>query len=63
MLDNHTYNLVKQFTQEHKSLWRIKNAYIKDAQGCEACGTFWNKMTSDKEEHIEELKALIKEHL
>jgi len=40
MLDNHIYNLLLQATEEHKSLWRIKNEYKKDAGNCEVCRMF-----------------------
>jgi len=63
MLDNHTYNLLLQLTQENKSLWRIKNEYMKDAGECKECQKFWQKMEKDKEAHVEELTALVKKHL
>lgn len=63
MLDNHVYNLMAQLVEEHKSLWRIKNMYLKDAENCESCKNFWGKMVNDKESHIEELTELIKQHL
>ena len=63
MLENHLYNLMLQMTEEHKSLWRIKKHYKEDAQGCEECLVFWNKLEKDKEEHIKELTELIKKHL
>ncbi|MBU3925718.1 hypothetical protein KJ763_00920 [Patescibacteria group bacterium] len=63
MLENHIYNLMLQLTQEHKSLWRIKNHYLKDSQECAECQNFWNKMAEDKENHVNELKELIKKHL
>lgn len=63
MMDNHTYNLMLQMVQEHKSLWRIKNQYLKDAASCSACQAFWKKMQKDKEDHIKELEGLLKSHL
>jgi len=63
MLENHTYNLMKQLVQENKSLWRIKNDYKKDAGTCVECSTFWKKMEKDKEDHVAELTGLIKKHL
>jgi hypothetical protein len=63
MQSNHVYNLMKQFVQEHKSLWRIKRNYIKEARGHNDAVAFWKKMEKDKEEHVRELKALIKKHL
>ena len=63
MLDNELYNLMAQIVEENKSLWRIKNMYLGEAQGCGECGSFWEKMKEDKEQHITELKELITEHL
>ncbi|RJQ13914.1 hypothetical protein C4553_02060 [Candidatus Parcubacteria bacterium] len=62
-MDNHIYNLMLQIVQEHKSLWRIKNHYSKDAGSCMECQNFWKKMEKDKADHINELEALIKEHM
>ena len=63
MFDNHTYNLMNQLIQEHKSLWRIKNEYMKDSGDCESCKKMWDDLIEDKEEHIEELTELIKGHM
>ncbi|MCI0532722.1 hypothetical protein L0Y49_00720 [bacterium] len=63
MLDNNLYNLLLQITQENKSLWRIKNKYIADAEGDEASLAFWRKMQADKEDHVNELLGLIKDSL
>lgn len=63
MLDNHVYNIMLQLVQEHKSLWRIKNEYKKDADSCAECKVFWEKMEKDKENHIQELTGIIKNHL
>jgi hypothetical protein len=63
MLNNHTYNLLLQLTQENKSLWRIKNEYQKDAEDCEECRKFWQKLEADKEEHVKKLTDLAKSHL
>lgn len=63
MLNNHIYNLITQIHQEHKSLWRIKNEYVKDAEGCGQCVDFWNKLAQDKEEHIKGLLEILKAEL
>jgi hypothetical protein len=64
MFENHVYNLMQQLVQEHKSLWRIKNMYLKDVTNdCPECVAFWKKMEADKEDHIRELTKLVKEHL
>lgn len=62
MLENHTYNLMKQLVQESKSLRRIKNNYKSDSGDCADCSAFWAKMETDKEEHVKELAALVKKH-
>jgi len=63
MADNHTYNLMRQMVEEQTSLWRIQNEYRKDAEGCEDCKMFWEKLAKDKEEHVKELEMLLKTHL
>ncbi len=63
MFNNNLYNLFAQITEEHKSLWRIKNQYTEDAAGYDKCREFWKKMEKDKENHIKELTELIKEHI
>lgn len=63
MKSNNTYNLMMQLTQEAKSLWRIKDQYMKDAEGSDACLAFWEKMVADKEAHIAELEVLVKADL
>ena len=51
-----------QLTQESKSLWRIQNNYLNESLSDEE-KAFWAKLAQDKESHITELKALIKNHL
>ena len=63
MLDNKLYDLMIQLVQENKSLWRIKNDYIKNADGDEGLLEFWRKMEKDKEAHVEELRTLVKKNL
>jgi len=63
MLHNNLYNLMIQLTEENKSLWRIKDEYLKDAEGDVESVAFWKKMEKDKEEHTAELMALIKKHV
>jgi hypothetical protein len=63
MLENNTYNLMEQITEESKSLWRIRNTYKKDAAGCGECNEFWDKMIKDKEQHIKDLEKLIHSHI
>jgi len=63
LFENNLYNLVMQLTNEHKSLWRIKEMYKKDAAECPECLEFWKALEKDKEEHIKRLRALIKKHI
>ncbi len=63
MTENHLYNLMEQLVQEHKSLWRIKKNYGEDANDCDPCQSFWNKMMKDKEDHISEMMKMLKDHL
>ena len=63
MLDNHVYNILLQLTEENKSLWRIKDDYLKDAGNCDECRTFWQKLEKDKESHVDKLAELAKKHL
>ena len=60
MLKNNVYNVLHQLVQENKSLWRIKNEYIKDSEGDTEMLAFWEKMEADKEEHVAELTAIAK---
>jgi hypothetical protein len=62
MEHNNTYNLMNQMTQESKSLWRIKKAYIKEAK-TKQMKDFWTKMAKDKEAHLKELKSILKAEL
>ncbi len=52
-----------QMTEEHKSLWRIKNEYLKDSEGNDSSLDFWKRLAEDKENHIKELTSLIKTEL
>ena len=63
MMNNHSYNLMKQLVQEHKSLWRIKNNYKNDSADCAECQALWDKIEADKETHVTELTELLKKHL
>ncbi|MBD3311759.1 MAG: hypothetical protein GF349_04705 [Candidatus Magasanikbacteria bacterium] len=55
--------MMAQINEEQKSLWRIKEHYLNETDGCEKCEKFWKKMEKDKEDHVNELSELIKEHL
>ena len=57
-MDNSTFNLHNQLTQEQKSLWRIKEFYLKDAQESEH-KIFWEQLADQKEQTIARLQELI----
>ncbi len=57
--NNNLYNLMTQLVQEQKSLWRIKNDYLKDAAKDKELKTFWAEVAAEKELLIEDLKAVI----
>jgi len=63
MLNNNIYNLMMQLTEEHKSLWRIKKDYLKDANKTKDIKDFWTKVAKEKENHIKELGLLIKKYM
>jgi len=62
MEHNNIYNLMTQMTQESKSLWRIKNNYITEAE-TEEMKAFWTKMAQEKEVHLRDMKTLLKMEL
>ena len=58
--NNNLYNLMTQLVQEQKSLWRIKNNYLKDAVKNKELKEFWTEVAKEKELLIEDLKSVIK---
>lgn len=63
MQDDHVYNLMSQLVTEHRSLYRIKEMYIKDSGPCAECKKMWQALAKDKEEHIQELELLLRTHM
>ena len=63
MFDNNTYNILMQLTQEHKTLWRIKNEYKNDAGECSECYAFWEKLEKEGEQRIQTLEGLLKKYM
>lgn len=63
MLDNHGYNLMTQLVEEHRSLWRIRDAYIRDSGGCQECIEVWQRLAREKENQIRQLEALLRSHI
>jgi hypothetical protein len=62
MPSNNLHNLMTQLVQEQKSLWRIENNYIAEAESAEE-RAFWEEMSISKKAQIEELKNLLKENM
>lgn len=58
--NNNLYNIMTQLVQEQKSLWRIKNDYLKDASKDKELKGFWIEVAKEKELLIEDLKAIAK---
>ncbi len=58
--NNNLYNLTTQLVQEQKSLWRIKNNYLKDSAKNKELKEFWAEVAKEKEILIEDLKTIIK---
>ena len=52
-----------QLTQESRSLWRIKNDYLKDAGKSKELKAFWSEVAKEKESLIEDLKTIIKSEM
>lgn len=62
MNNNHLYNLMTQLTQEAKSLWRIEKHYLNEAE-TEEERVLWKNMVQEKQNHIRDIKELIKKDL
>lgn len=62
MYDNHIYNLMSQMIEEHRSLWRLKKYYVKDAKNCKKCKELWQKLLKEKNEHIKRISEILKAH-
>lgn len=62
MNNNNLYNMMTQLTQEARGLWRIEKHYIDEA-GSEEERVFWKNLIQDKQNHIRDLKELIKKDM
>lgn len=51
-----------QLTQEAKSLWRIEKHYMNESESEEE-RVFWKNLIQDKQNHIRDLKELIKKDM
>jgi hypothetical protein len=79
LMDNNLYNLMDQLIIESRSLWRIKNEYLRNAKedtssvwnivrpryipDCPACAAFWVELEKQKEENIRKLESLIRDRM
>lgn len=63
MLNNHAYDLLAQLTEEHKSLWRMREMYESDSDRCPQCQEFWQQMEEQKLRNVAELEEMLKNHL
>lgn len=61
-MDNHIYNLMKAIVKKSQSVWHYEK-YLQDSQGCNECQQLWQKMKSEDERHLEEMKTILKHHL
>lgn len=62
MYKNHIYNLMSQLVVEHRSLWRLKKYYLKDAKNCKKCKDLWKKLLDEKENNIKIISEILKSH-
>jgi len=63
MLDNNTYDIMEQLTNETKSLWRIKNSYLNDAAEDNEIKELWAFIEKDKEELVKILTEKLRERV
>ena len=59
MEPNSLYDLMTQFVEESKSLWRLEQDYATNAAADAELATFWQKLADDTRQHLAALKALI----
>lgn len=63
MEPNSLYDLMNQFVEESKSLWRVQGEYQENAGDDAELKGYWGQMAADKAARLAELKALIKARL
>lgn len=62
MIKDHYYDLLSQLVTEHRSLWRIRKYYLKNAKTCKTCARFFKELIKEKSQTIENLNDLLKRH-
>lgn len=63
MDSNHLYNLMAQYTEESRALWRIRKHYIEESAGRDDELAFWKTMQAQKEQDLITLKSLIAKYV
>lgn len=63
MEKNSLYDLMTQFVEESKSLWRLENEYQQNAAEDVELKAYWAKLAAEKASRLAELKAMIKARL
>ncbi len=63
MLNNHAYDLLAQLTEEHKSLWRMREMYESDSDRCPQCQEMWQRLEEQKLRAVAEMEEMLKNHL
>ncbi len=53
---------MSQLVQEHRSLWRLRKHYLKDAKNCKKCKDLWQKLIKEKEGQIKLISEILKAH-
>jgi hypothetical protein len=62
MLKNHNFDLVHALSKKNSAVWRYKEHYQNNAEGCKECSLLWKQMEDDDNKHIAMLVAEIKKH-
>ena len=63
MLDDEVYDIMEQLVEESRSLYEIKKYYKDDSAHCKKCVDVWKNLEEQKEENIEMLEELLKDHM
>ncbi|MEM5875684.1 MAG: hypothetical protein QXX45_03920 [Candidatus Aenigmatarchaeota archaeon] len=53
---------MSQLVEEHRSLWRLKKYYVKDAKNCKKCKELWQQLLKEKSQHIKRISEILKAH-
>ena len=61
-MDNHIYNLIKSLSKKAQVVSKY-DAYLKDAGSCETCQNLWNKLKSEDQLQLQEIKKVLQSHV